>query len=68
MPFGTDNRLWDNMLRHWKSPTSSPFKEWVEVLSTMSSYERVTYRVAGREDVFDEVWGPFLAQLLHMNA
>lgn len=26
-------------LRHWKSPT---FKEWIQVLSSMASYERVT--------------------------
>ena len=53
-------------LRHWKSPTQSTFKEWVQVLSSMASYERVTYRVAGREDLFNEVWGPFLAHLLEM--
>lgn len=54
-------------LRHWKSPTFSTFKEWIEVLSSMASYERVTYRVAGKEDLFNEVWGPFLAQLLDMK-
>lgn len=53
-------------LRHWKSPTQSTFKEWIQVLSSMASYERVTYRVAGREALFNEVWGPFLAQLLNM--
>lgn len=30
------------------------------------SYERVTYRVAGREDLFLKVLGPSLAQLLDM--
>ena len=54
-------------LRHWKSPTSSTFKEWIDVLSSMAGYERVTYRVAGREDIFNEVWGPFLTQLLDMK-
>ncbi len=55
-------------LRHWKSPTLSTFKEWIEVLSSMASYEQVTYRITGREDLFNKVWGPFIAQLLDMNA
>ena len=32
----------------WISPILSTFKEWIEVLSSMAGYERVTYREAGR--------------------
>lgn len=47
-------------LRHWKSPTDITFKEWMELMFRTASYDRVTYRVAGREDIFAEVWGHFL--------
>lgn len=54
-------------LRHCKSTLSSTFKEWVHVLSSMTSYERVTYRVTVREDLLNKVWDPFLAQLSVMQ-
>lgn len=54
-------------LQHCKSTLSSTFKEWVQVLSSMASYERVTYQVAVREDLFNKVWDPFLAQLSDMQ-
>lgn len=47
--------------RHWKSATLSTFKEWIEVLSSMASYEGVISTVAGKEDLFYELCGPFLA-------
>ena len=50
-------------LRHWKSSTRCCFKEWTEQMTRMASYERVTYRVMGREDIFNQVWGPFLMSI-----
>uniref|UniRef100_A0A3P9CYM2 Reverse transcriptase domain-containing protein n=1 Tax=Maylandia zebra TaxID=106582 RepID=A0A3P9CYM2_9CICH len=48
------------ILRHWKSSSPCSFKEWTEQMSRMASYERVMYRMKGREDIFEQVWGPFL--------
>ena len=48
------------ILKHWKSSTPSCFKEWTEQMTRMATYEWVTYRVMGREDIFDQVWGSIL--------
>lgn len=50
-------------LRHWKSSTCSSYNEWLEAMCKMATYERVTHRVMGREDVFEEVWGRFLGEI-----
>ena len=48
------------ILGHWKSSTLCCFREWTEQMTRMATYERVTYRVMGREDIFNQVWGSFL--------
>ncbi|CAI5697422.1 unnamed protein product [Oreochromis niloticus] len=48
------------ILRHWKSSSPCSLREWTEQMSKMASYERVMYRIKGREDIFEQVWGPFL--------
>uniref|UniRef100_A0A3P9DFP2 Reverse transcriptase domain-containing protein n=1 Tax=Maylandia zebra TaxID=106582 RepID=A0A3P9DFP2_9CICH len=47
------------ILRHWKSSSPCSFKEWTEQMSRMASYERVMYRMKGREDIFEQVWEIF---------
>ncbi len=41
----------------------SAFKEWIELMRKMASYEQVTYRLRGREDLFNGAWGLSLSQL-----
>lgn len=48
-------------LRHWKSSASSTYNEWMETMYRMATYERITYRMMGREDMFHKIWGSFLA-------
>lgn len=43
------------ILRHSKSSNSCCIKG-----NGLNQNEQVTYRVKGREDIFNQVWGPFL--------
>lgn len=55
------------ILRHWKSSDFCCFKEWSEQMTKMALYEQITYRVKGREDIFNQVWGPFLQYIEDMS-
>lgn len=55
------------ILRHWKSTNPCCFKEWIELMTRMATFERVTYRVMGREDIFNKVWGSFLMSIERMS-
>ena len=54
------------ILRHWKSPTPCSFKEWTELLTRIALYERVTFNVRGKAELFDQIWGPFLRHIENM--
>ena len=40
-----------------------PFNEWLDEMTKIASYERLTFRLNDREEEFLKLWGPYLKHL-----
>lgn len=47
-------------VRQWKMTSPSSFKNWIELMINMVSYERYISRLSGHQDLFMKTWSPFL--------
>ena len=50
-------------LRHWKSDNVPSTEMWMRELSETLCMEKLRYKNAGRQAIFDKVWEPVLKYL-----
>lgn len=51
------------ILRHWKSDNVPSIEMWMRELSEALCMEKLRYKNAGRQAIFDKVWEPVLKYL-----
>lgn len=47
-------------LRHWKSQNTLQFNEWLDEINKIANYERLIFKLNNKEEIFTEIWGPYL--------
>lgn len=60
------------VLRHWKTKGEISLKEWLGEMAKMSSYERLSYKLMDRQDIYIKIWGPYVSvtrnsDVLHLS-
>lgn len=53
---------------NWKKTYRPSIKEWVTGMATCVAFEKITYTLRNRQNVFEEIWKPFVAFLKNGTA
>ncbi|KAJ7324180.1 hypothetical protein JRQ81_017200 [Phrynocephalus forsythii] len=51
------------ILKAWKDNHPPPFTQWSEDLRQLASFEQISYRKQLREDIYIDIWKPFIDSL-----
>ncbi len=53
------------VLRHWKTKNTIPFNEWWAEMTKITNYEQLIFKLNNRQEVFWEIWGPYMNTILN---
>lgn len=51
------------VVRHWKNPSGPSTGEWFNELVTTLPLEKATYIIRNKQQLFYDIWGPFIQYL-----